>query len=490
MYIEDINLFEEFLNMFSKVVFIKREDNKKIIKQYIKDLIKNEKSLLAKKSFNGFIPKQQQQKITLINKLWEVLLKEAIYCLRDEDSKDINEFKQDFGISEIKEYFEKFSDFEEVLYGTDRYYRDHSLHVIRVFFLGFYLLVKGGTDLNFDLIKIFQSKHIKIPIKIEEKQAIWTVIALTHDLGYPIEKIDRINKKITSIIQYYGPSDIQEFQYHLPLQNQILNDFILKFISSKLFRILKENNENGMNYGFHTVIQNKYYLKFAKAFENFSHGIMSCILLMKHLVYFKESDYSHSTINSMDERDAKQFLIRKTILRSIASHDTEDIYHIFPNNFLFMLSFCDDLQEWDRPNLDQRFSQKDEKIAISDFNFEKISFSKHFVLEHLEINKDLFEVFSYRIKKYIKLFRSGPKSNKRPFTFTYTEVVDRNNKDTISLLKFQYPPDSQPIISIPLLNEHKNYLSIFLDFIEDKFISEKIDELIKDLDSKFQESKK
>lgn len=490
MYIEDINLFEEFLNMFSKVVFIKREDNKKIIKQHIKDLIKNEKSLLTKKSFNGFIPKQQHQKITLINDLWEVLLKEAIYCLRDEDSKDINEFKQDFGISEIKEYFEKFSDFEEVLYGTDRYYRDHSLHVIRVFFLGFYLLVKGGKDLNFDLIKIFQSKYIKIPIKIEEKQAIWTIIALTHDLGYPIEKIDRINKKITSIIQYYGPSDIQEFQYHLPLQNQILNDFILKFISSKLFKILKENNENGMNYRFHTVIQNKYYLKFAKAFENFSHGIMSCILLMKHLVYFKESDYSHSRINSMDERDAKQFLIRKTILRSIASHDNEDIYHIFPNNFLFMLSFCDDLQEWDRPNLDQRFSQKDEKIAISDFNSEKISFSKHFVLEHLEINKDLFEVFSYRIKKYIKLFRSGPNSNKRSFTFTYTEVVGKNNKDTLSLLKFQYPPNSQPIISIPILSEDKNYLSIFLEFIEDKFISEEIDELIKELDSKFQESKK
>lgn len=489
MYIEDINLFEEFLNMFSKVVFIKREDNKKIIKQHIKDLIKNEKTLLTKKSFNGFIPKQQHQKITLINELWEVLLKEAIYCLRAEDSKDTNDFKQDFGISEIKEYFEKFSDFEEVLYGTDRYYRDHSLHVFRVFFLGFYLLVKGGEDLNFDLIKIFQSEHIKIPIKIEEKQAIWTIIALTHDLGYPIEKIDRINKKITSIIQYYGPSDIQEFQYHLPLQNQILNDFILKFISSKLSKILKENNENGMNSRFHTVIQNKYYLKFAKALENFSHGIMSCILLMKHLVYFKESDYSHSRINSMDERDAKQFLIRKTILRSIASHDTEDIYHIYANNFLFMLSFCDDLQEWDRPNLDQRFSQKDEKIAISDFNSEKISFSKHFVLEHLEINKDLFVVFSHRIKKYIKLFRSGPNSNERSFTFTYTEVVNKNSKDTLALLKFQYPPDSQPIISIPILSEDKNYLSIFLEFIEDKFISEKIDELIKELDSKFQEDK-
>jgi len=46
---------------------------------------------------------------------------------------------------------------------------------------------------------------------------------------------------------------------------------------------------------------------------------------MKHLVYFKESDYSHSELNALDERDAIQFFIRRTILRSIASHDNEDI---------------------------------------------------------------------------------------------------------------------------------------------------------------------
>ena len=492
-------LSDEFLFDY----FLKKIDPKKLFKQYsgeikkkIKELLENERKLIkaeASENREGFIPKSQQRKIEIIKDLWELLIREAIYCLRSKDSEDLNLFKQDFGIIEIKQYFEKFSEFEEVLHGTDRYYRDHSLHVIRVFFLGFYLLSSKlsnleGTEINFNSIKILPSEIFKeVRLTLEEIQAIWILIALTHDLGYPIEKIEHINQKITGLISYYGPSGIEEFKYHLPPQNQFLNDFILKFISSKLI-----HKQNEVEY--YTVIQNKYYLKFAKAFENFSHGIMSCILLMKHLVYFKESDYSHSGLNGLTERDAIQFSIRRTILRSIASHDNEDIYHIYPNNFRFILTFCDDLQEWDRPRVTGRF-QKSEKILIPKFNSNEIHFEKHIILsENIEISIEHIEVFAQNVRKYIKLFRSGPNSNNRTFTFTFKIKAKIEETKIIEIFSFEYPTNKAPNIKIPLLNLEKHeLLDIFLDFIRSNYIiNERIETLLEklnlSLESKIQNS--
>ncbi len=489
-YLDDKFLIKFFIKNSDKLIYLKRIGIREKIALNFKELLENEKEIIEKLSedpLKNFIPISQKKKIEIIHKLWELLIKEAIYCLRDLDPEDPNEFKQDFGIIEIKEYFKKFSEFEEVLYGADRYYRDHSLHVFRVFLLGFYLLWSDFSesdkdDINFDSIKILPSKlGIKYKITIEEKQSIWTIMALTHDLGYPIEKIEKINEKITGLIKYFGPTGIEEYKYNLPLQNQFLNDFILKFISSKL--IQKKTLDK-----YFTVIQNKYYLKFAKAFENFSHGIMSCILLMKHLVYFKESDYSHSSLNFLNERDAIQFSIRRTILRSIASHDNQDIYHIFPDNFLFLLTFCDALQEWDRPRITQRFQPSD-NIIVKSFNSNIISFEKHLNFpEKSHINEDDMKGFARSIKKYIKLFRSGPVSEKRPFNFKYSIFV-KNNIDKIEeIFIFEYPTQKLPKIEFPILtNNHQDYIDVFINFIQNAC---EIDEKIRDLLNRINEELK
>jgi len=488
--LSDKMLIKSFKESLDNAKFITRKPIKKKIKENLKVLLELEIKIEERRSKQediGFISKELQSKIDVIHKLWELLIKEAIYCLRDRDSEDVNAFKQDFGIIEVKEYFEKFSKFEEVLYGTDRYYRDHSLHVFRVFLLGFHLLnheLYPGLEINiiFKSIEIPHSVQLKnVSISPEEKQAIWTLIALSHDLGYPLEKIDKINDKIRKIIEYYGPSGIEEFKYHLPLQNQILNDFILKFISSKL---IQDNTESK----FLTVIQNKYYLKFAKAFENFSHGIMSCILLMKHLVYFKESDYSHSFKNPLDERDAKQFLIRKTILRCIASHDNEDIYHIQPNNFSFLLTICDNLQEWDRPRITHRFEHPTE-VIINNFSMNEISYEIQFQSsEVFEFSLESMKTFARMIRKYIKLFRSGPKSEKRPFTFILSLSIKKNSDTKFPILLFNYQPNTNPEVYIPLIkNEKNNYLESFLNFIENGDDSEEIINLVKSINNNLKE---
>ena len=483
-YLDDEFLINFILKEFKNLKFLTRKENAQEIKKKLMELSENEAKIKDKtlsEKGEGFIPKSQQLKIEIIKGLWELLLREALYCLRSKDPKDPSSFKQDFGLIEIKQYFEKFSEFEEVLHGTDRYYRDHSLHVVRVFFLGFFLLISKlsrtkETDISFKSIEILDSELKDHILTLEEIQAVWVIIALTHDLGYPIEKIGLINEKITGLIKYFGPSGIEEFKYHSPLQNQFLNDFILKFISSKL----AQNNDKK---GYCTVIQNKYYLKFAKAFENFSHGIMSCILLMKHLVYFKESDYSHSNFNVLDERDAIQFSLRKTILRSIASHDNEDIYHIFPNNYPFLLTFCDDLQEWDRPRITNRF-QKSEKILVNRFDTEIISFENHLILsKDSKITEGHFISFARNIKKYVKLIRSGPDSHKRTFTFKYNLKVKIEDQ-LYEIFTFQYPPDKDPLVQIPLLNSENDFIKLFLDFVRANYeVDEVILELLEKLNS-------
>jgi hypothetical protein len=470
--LSDLELFSFFLDKIELFEFIKKGDRKEKIRDLLNELREKENELNNSTEELRYIPIAQQEKIKNTKKLWELLLKEAIYCLRVNDEEDENEFKQDFGLIETKKYFDEFSNFEEVLYGSVRYYRDHSLHVLRVFLTGCFILLDISNSIDFNSIEIFgETKSKEIKITMEEKQAIWTIIALTHDLGYPIEKIDEINQKIKGIIKYYGSSGIEEFKYHLPLQNQNLNDFILKFISSKLV-IIENSSKIGdldKNVRFYTGIQNKYYLKFAKAFEKFSHGIMSCILLMKHLVYFKESDYTHSILNGFSSiRDAKQFLIRNSILRSIASHDNDDIYHIYPNNFLFLLTFCDEMQEWDRPYIEIRFKQSD-KINIKKFENDNISYIKKYYVDKRGLGIKILENFSRSIKKYIKLFRSGPDSEFRPFNFEF--ILNIYNEDfSKDLIKFRYPPNKKPEAKDLIHNDE--CIDKILEFIESEYKEE------------------
>lgn len=102
-----------------------------------------------------------------------------------------------------------------------------------------------------------------------------------------------------------------------------------------------------------THLQNKYYLKFLKSLDSLSHGIVSAILLSRSLVYLLESDLARDTARFMKMEDARQFLIRREILRSIASHTCRDIYHLQFNTLSFLLYIVDEIQCWGRPTLEE-----------------------------------------------------------------------------------------------------------------------------------------
>ncbi len=66
-----------------------------------------------------------------------------------------------------------------------------------------------------------------------------------------------------------------------------------------------------------THLQTKYFLKFSEAYETRNHGITSCLVLMKNLVFFLETDSTLDTQKPLEPIDAKQFLIRRNILQEL-----------------------------------------------------------------------------------------------------------------------------------------------------------------------------
>ncbi len=404
-------------------------DNKKLI-NILKSLILKDKDSVNK------VKILKKQKI-IFQKLWPHFVRNAIKDLRSKDIRDKGTLKFDLGVKKLTDYFKKFSDFEELLYGIDEYYRDHSLHVFRVYFLGEFLTREYCK--GYDQIMILNKpKKIK-KIKNDEKNAIWCIIALCHDLGYPLQKLDELNKKLITILKYFGTSNYNPLRYSLPLEGLILDKFILKVISSKLMEDLKVH------------LQSKFYTKYSNAYEKLSHGIMSCILLMKNLVFFKETDYKlifeegsnskNSSIKTKEyyEQDARQFLIRREILRSIASHDNEDIYHIYMNNFPFLLIMCDELQEWSRPSSNRRLyyiydKENREIIKIHNFNKGNINFSIT-----LPFGKDdLYKYSEKKFRKFIRLLRSGINSDQRIFNF---KISIKNKKNIQYIFNYENPFD-------------------------------------------------
>jgi hypothetical protein len=310
-----------------------------------------------------------------IEALWQSLVQNAVTFLKMSDPREWapgygaprspDEFHslQAFGVERLSEYFKQFKKFEEILYGAVDYYRGHTLHVIRVWMLGALLLhdlFSGGDYPSlefFDYVSRKTGKHISELVNPQEIQAMWCIIALSHDLGYPLQKVDDINEQTREMLRQYAKVNLQDLNFDVPQQHQFINDFILKFISSQTvfedeYRRQLKSTQRALpaeERVFRSHVQAKYYLKYSKSLEDFEHGIFSSILLMKSLTYFLESDYDMDDLKPLDYEDAKQCAVRREILRAIACHTCQEIYHIRPDTLGFLLILCDELQSWGRP---------------------------------------------------------------------------------------------------------------------------------------------
>jgi hypothetical protein len=342
-----------------------------------------------------------------LKKIWKEILIQAIHFLRINDCRERaflkarngdwdlkNKTNMDvprteaaaklnaYGIEELSKYFDQFTEFEATLYGAENHYRDHVTHPVYVWLLGLRFLDEFAGDFKFRCAKDIRVDPLakladpswpcflqqredccherpdscadcrkcsetegrsRLQVSAAELGAMWTIIALTHDLGYPLEKVERVNDRLEKMLGQFGHIGFARSTFQFASQHDHLVQQLLNIIASNLVQTGKER--------WRTQIRPKYQAKFSRSWEAFNHGIVSSLILLRTLTYFLETDVTLDKRKRLSNEDARQFAIRSEMLHSIAAHTIEKVYHLSAFTLPFLLVLCDDLQEWGRPTM-------------------------------------------------------------------------------------------------------------------------------------------
>lgn len=416
-----------------------------------------------------------------IDKLWNMLIEKAIICLRYFDKREpfMENGKQPYvyGLDSLEDYHKKYIDFEGVLYGSDAYYRDHVFHVIRVWLLGVYFLLndntfitgegkrlidvihfEGDSDVTVERVdkgeidKEYQEKNDKngifikkddkfykihkdeadsqnytlilsnsfsSQINILEKISMWTLMALCHDLGYPLEKSKKILAKTENMMEAFVAQPNIRGDLRFDGTRDSNNKDIILFTSKKM----KATNIDGEIATYKASVQEKYKFKYMLSLEAFAHGVISSIIIYKKLNYFKETDNNSDANYIFQEEDARQFYIRRDILRAMASHTCQDIYHIDVATFPMLLFVCDELQEWGRKSWKSMYkgvTNNAVQLSIKTFNSDKIEYEEEIDMSNAgnqQLVDNIERILKHQYMLYQTTFRDGQYTARRKFDF-------------------------------------------------------------------------
>lgn len=384
-----------------------------------------------------------------LDSLWHSLLNKAIVCLRYFDTREPfldnpNKAIVAYGIDKLEAYHQRYTEFESLMYGSSAYYRDHVFHAVRVWMLGVFCLLKNFNNQEMFIEKLGLDGGAKTPDKIGffEYISMWTIIALCHDLGYPLEKAEQILDKTRKMMREFVPSPNVWNNFGYSGTQDSINEYVLKFISTKMKekpfagkteKVGKEGEQPAKETAepeemeYLGRIQPKYYLKYAKSLEGFQHGIISTIIVYKMLLYFLESDFNLNDDYIYKKEDARQFYIRREILRAIAAHTCPDAYNIHLTTFSSLLFLCDEFQEWGRKTWNELYTGlKEDSISlqIEKFSKDEVDIQETIHLEGVEdmeiIVQNISRVFERQYSLYKTTFRDGQDTAKRDFTLSKT----------------------------------------------------------------------
>ncbi len=291
--------------------------------------------------------------------LWDQVLIDALRFLKkhdprewDRNRKGVNYdsffHKGSLGVDELSDVLNSFAEFEGMLYGASpERYRDHIAHAFRVWAIG-HAVFMSKRCLNGSLSAIDELGHMVITT--DEWLCMWAITALCHDLGYPLSHLGGINSLTRKTLGVMGLVHSGDLRFSFSQQMLPFHDTIIQLMASKPVSL--GDDEKGVP-RFTTHLQNKYYLKLLKSFDGLAHGVVSSMLVSKALVYFLESDLARDNYSTLSLEDARQFLIRREILRAMAAHTCQDIYHLRFDTLPFLLYIVDEIQCWGRPTLEE-----------------------------------------------------------------------------------------------------------------------------------------
>lgn len=370
-----------------------------------------------------------------LDKLWSMLLRKAIMCLRYFDTREPFMFDSSknavaYGIDQLEEYHDRYTQFEGLLYGASEYYRDHVFHVVRTWLIGIFCLLHDEENPFINEIQIdgvdgkeaFAGK-----INFFEKMSIWTIAALCHDLGYPLEKSQQVLEKTQNMMKEFVPNPMVLSNFAFSGVQDNINEYIVKFMSTKMKEADAQNDTAGeeKERKYYGRIQPKYYLKYTKSLEKNRHGIISAVIIYKMLLYFLESDFNLNDDYIYNSEDARQFYIRREILRSISSHTCSDIYNVKNTTFSSLLFICDEMQEWGRKSWNDLYTNVNPnsvELSIEKFDPGIIEYRETIKMDAIKeeelIIDNIIRLYIRQFEGYQLIFRDGQYTNSRTFNIT------------------------------------------------------------------------
>lgn len=364
-----------------------------------------------------------ESNVPSLGDLWTDALGSAIETLTWYDRRANPSRKENIQLSlptiaDLAHYYHKSARFESILYGADPWYRDHYAHALRVWMLGIYLFVDrlGCNFSQQDACQVEEAcklhpENSQPLFDTGEIIAAYTVAALTHDMGYPLEKVARLNDELASILQSFGAVEWVPLSVTLSQQQHESAQHLLRFLAAKpsfrcpgplqtehpkssvgkvMAKVLQgystcttwsdieragRDSEEGVSVLLRC--QSKYHNKYSGALEKRQHGCLSALLLHRKLIYFMEGEFALEEDYQFNLEEARQFLIRREILRAISSHTCSEIYFLVTNNLEALLYYSDEMQDWGRPFFSTLYqgdnSLGDSKVKLLDYTKELIS---------------------------------------------------------------------------------------------------------------------
>lgn len=399
------------------------------------------------------------EKIEVSKKLWKVLFEAAMSYI-DPDKR---------GYDELFKYFDEYVEFEELIFASDSFYRDHTVHCLWVYFLGEYITKKDEYKFLFKNalneaqllkgVKCFVDKlgknneNLKYVLgelikTTEFEDSIKCVAAITHDLGYPLKKINKINKSIGKILPYFSVQDYNEFSFQFNnIQKSNIDSFIdflsndfeysistkddnnkdeLSMLFDKIFviengyifglkerweEILQETEIKKLEDALKSNIMLKFnranYIRYCSDFEEYEHGIMSAFLLMRVVKTFTNSKFSYGNNSDIKAHDLDycEIYSKQDILRAISDH-TSSSYNITGiEGVSSILTFIDELEEFSRISRANQSRQYVSEFCKTDIYVENEVFNIDFIFDNEKLdNLDPERAFKGRCKRFLTLF--------------------------------------------------------------------------------------
>lgn len=401
-------------------------------------------------------------KICICKDLWKIIFEAAMTYI-DPDKR---------GYDNLFKYIDEYVNFEELIFASDSFYRDHTMHCLWVYFLGEY--IAKSENFSMALNDLYKDYHMiagicemlkliphrgsldntikslgEISSVIEYSDSIRCINALTHDLGYPIKKINMINKSMKNILPYFGLNSFNEFSFQY---NNIQNGTISKFIeflssdlsfnlassdneaSGSLMRLLEEifvfDENTGHIVGFdkskldqidkkdiellgknirtqlHLLNDYSSYLRYNADFEEYQHGIMSAFLLVKILKAFETVKLRYSDyINLEGTTNFRDVYVKKAILSSISDHTSSGYQITGIVDYQPFLTFVDELEEFSRMSRANQNRQYINEFCKTDIYMDGEYFNIDFIFDNSSIEGlDPEKSFKGKCKRFLTLF--------------------------------------------------------------------------------------